>query len=132
MKKQLGLTRRCLELIDEYGFGLSIQTKSDLILRDLDVLKRINEKTKCVVSMTLTTWDEALCRVIEPNVCTTKRRFEVLKVLRDEGIPTIVWLTPMVKAECRRAGIVCGGERLFEYMRTFEDKQACEQLSLFD
>lgn len=96
LEKQLGHTRRCLELIDQYGFGLSIQTKSDMILRDLDLLKRINRKTKCVVSMTLTTYDEELCKIIEPNVCTTKRRAEVLNILRDEGIPTIVWLTPVL------------------------------------
>lgn len=95
-EKNLGLTRRCLELIDEYGFGLSIQTKSDMILRDLDVLKRINKKTKCVVQMTLTTADEDLCRIVEPHVCTTKRRAEVLEIMRDEGIPTVVWMTPIL------------------------------------
>ncbi len=95
-EEKLQLTRRCLELIDEYGFGLAIQTKSDLILRDLDLLKRINQKTKCVVQMTLTTYDENLCKILEPNVCTTKRRAEVLNILRDEGIPTICWMTPIL------------------------------------
>lgn len=95
-EKELKLTRRCLELIEEYGFGLAIQTKSDLILRDLDLLKRINQKTKCVVQMTLTTHDESLCKILEPNVCTTKRRAEVLNILRDEGIPTICWMTPIL------------------------------------
>lgn len=93
---QLEMTRKSLELIDHYEFGLAIQTKSDLILRDLDLLKSINEKTKCVVQMTLTTYDESLCKIIEPNVCTTKRRAEVLRILRDHGIPTIVWLTPIL------------------------------------
>ena len=95
-EKGLKLTRRCLELIDEYGFGLAIQTKSDLILRDLDLLKRINQKTKCVVQMTLTTYDEDLCRILEPNVCTTKRRAEVLDIMKEEGIPTICWMTPIL------------------------------------
>lgn len=95
-EKELKLTRRCLELIEEHGFGLAIQTKSDLILRDLDLLKRINQKTKCVVQMTLTTYDENLCKILEPNVCTTKRRAEVLNILRDEGIPTICWMTPIL------------------------------------
>lgn len=95
-EKELKLTRRCLELMEEYGFGLAIQTKSDLILRDLDLLKRINQKTKCVVQMTLTTYDENLCKIIEPNVCTTKRRAEVLNILRNEGIPTICWMTPIL------------------------------------
>lgn len=88
--------RKALEIIDYYGFGLTVITKSDLILRDLDLLKKINEKTKCVVQMTLTTYDEDLCRKLEPNVCTTKRRAEVLNVLRDNGIPTVVWLSPIL------------------------------------
>lgn len=96
LERELRLTRRCLELIDAYGFGLSIQTKSDLILRDLDLLKSINRKTKCVVQMTLTTYDEALCRILEPHVCTTARRIEVLKQMQESGIPTIVWLTPIL------------------------------------
>jgi DNA repair photolyase len=96
LEKELELTRRSLELIDAYGFGLAIQTKSDLILRDLDLLKRIHKKTKCVVQMTLTTYDEELCRILEPNVCTTKRRFEVLEILRDEGIRTVCWMTPIL------------------------------------
>lgn len=95
-EKELQLTRRCLEIIDKYEFGLAIQTKSDMILRDLDLLKSINQKAKCVVQMTLTTYDEDLCRILEPNVCTTKRRFEVLEVMRDEGIPTVVWLSPIL------------------------------------
>lgn len=95
-EKKLKLTRRCLELIDEYDFGLAIQTKSDMILRDLDLLKSINRKSKCVVQMTLTTYDEALCKILEPNVCTTKRRAEVLNILKEEGIPTICWMTPIL------------------------------------
>ncbi len=95
-EKDLQLTRRCLEMIDRYEFGLAIQTKSDMILRDLDLLKSINRKAKCVVQMTLTTYDEELCKILEPNVCTTKRRFEVLEIMRDEGIPTVVWLSPVL------------------------------------
>jgi len=95
-EEQLGLTRRCLEIIDHYGFGVTIQTKSDRILRDLDLLKSIHEKAKCVVQMTLTTYDETLCRILEPNVCTTARRAEVLEILRENGIPTVVWLCPIL------------------------------------
>lgn len=93
---ELELTRKCLSLINDYGFGLAIQTKSDRILRDLDLLKAINSKTKCVVQMTMTTYDEALCKILEPNVCTTKRRYEVLQILRENGIPTVVWLSPFL------------------------------------
>src|SRR5690554_6705235 len=83
LERELQYTRRCLELIYEYGFGMAIQTKSNGILRDLDLLTGINSKTKCVVEMTLTTFDEELCKIIEPNVSTTRERFEVLKIMRD-------------------------------------------------
>lgn len=89
-------TRKALLLIEKYGFGVALQTKSSRVLRDLDVLKRINEKTKAVVQITLTTADDTLCRIIEPNVSTTSERFEALKTLRDAGIPTVVWLCPIL------------------------------------
>ncbi len=95
-EEQLQLTRRCLEIIDRYEFGLAIQTKSDRILRDLDLLKSINQKAKCVVQMTLTTYDEKLCKILEPNVCTTKDRVKALQIFRDNGIPTVVWLSPIL------------------------------------
>ncbi len=95
-EEKLKLTRKCLEIIDRYGYGLAIQTKSDRILRDLDLLKRIHEKSKCVVQITLTTYDEKICKIVEPNVCTTKRRFEVLQILKENNIPTVVWLCPLL------------------------------------
>lgn len=124
-EEELQLTRRCLELIDEYGFGVTVQTKSDRILRDLELLKSINRKAKCVVQMTLTTYDEDLCHIVEPKVCTTKRRYEVLQIMRENGIPTVVWLSPIlpfindtmenikgILDYCREAevyGIICFG-----------------------
>ena len=96
IEEELGLTRKCLEIIFRHGFGAAIQTKSDRILRDLDLLEKINRSTKCVVQMTLTTWDPALCRIIEPNVCDTRRRIEVLEEMRKRDIPTVVWLTPIL------------------------------------
>ncbi|MDE6202252.1 MAG: radical SAM protein [Lachnospiraceae bacterium] len=95
-EETLGMTRKCLEIIDRYGFGLAIQTKSDRILRDLDILKSINSHSKCVVQMTLTTYDEDLCKILEPEVCTTRKRFEVLQIFRENGIPTVVWLSPLL------------------------------------
>lgn len=205
------LTRRCLELIDYYGYGLAIQTKSDRILRELDLLKSINRKSKCVVQITLTTYDEELCKIIEPNICTTKKRVEVLHILKEEGIPTIVWMSPILpfindteenirgildyciqakvygilafqigvtlrdgdreyfyekldrhfpglkekyiktygnayeihvpdsrrlrnilKKTCEEHGFVWDVNLLFEYMHTYEDKQAGKQMNLFD
>jgi DNA repair photolyase len=211
LEKELQHTRKCLEIIDRYEFGLAIQTKSDLILRDLDLLKHINEKTKCVVQMTLTTYDDELCKIIEPNVCVTSRRAEVLNIMRDNGIPTIVWMTPILpfindteenirgliqycaeakvygillwnmgvtlregdreyfyqkldehfpgmkkryinkygnqymltspnndklmsilRQECKKYGIVCDSNGLFEYMKRYETKVNIEQMSIFD
>ncbi|MCQ4637302.1 radical SAM protein [Anaerovorax odorimutans] len=96
LEMELGHTRACLELIEKYGFGAALHTKSDRILRDLDILTRINSKTKCVVQTTLTTYDEKLCKIVEPNVATSKQRFEMLKVMRDHGIPTVVWISPIL------------------------------------
>ncbi len=96
LEAKLCNVQKSLQLIERYDFGFTVITKSDLILRDLDLLKSINQKTKCVVQMTLTTYDEELCKKLEPNVCTTKRRVEVLEILRDNGIPTVVWLSPIL------------------------------------
>lgn len=211
LEMELEHVRKALLLIERYGFGVTIITKSNRILRDIDVLKRIHEKTKCVVQMTLTTYDEELCKKIEPNVCTTKERFEVLKKMRDAGIPTVVWLDPILPflndteenisgllemcieakvygiicfgmgltlregnreyfyqqldrlfpgmkeryiqqygnqymidspannrlmklfhKKCEQNGIVHDNEKIFQYMSTFEEKEAGEQISLWD
>ena len=117
-EEALGLTRQCLEIIKKYEFGLAIQTKSDRILRDIDLLDEINRAAKCVVQITLTTYDDDLCQILEPNVCNTKRRIEVLEEMQKRGIPTIVWLTPIlpftndteenvtsILKECARVGV---------------------------
>ena len=117
-EEELRLTRKCLEIIRKYGFGAAIQTKSDRILQDIELLDEINRSARCVVQMTLTTWDEALCRIIEPNVCNTKQRITVLEEMRDREIPTVVWLTPIlpfindteenimsILKECARVGV---------------------------
>ncbi|MCH5211326.1 MAG: radical SAM protein [Oscillospiraceae bacterium] len=95
-EEKLQLTHKCIEIIDRYGFGLAIQTKSDRILNEIELLDSINKKAKCVVQMTMTTFDEQLCRIIEPKVCTTQRRYEVLKIMQKRGIPTVVWLSPFL------------------------------------
>ncbi len=204
-------TRKALEVIHKYGFGVALLTKSDLVLRDLDILKEINKKSKAVVQITMTTHDDELCKKIEPNVCPSSRRFEVLKKLRDAEIPAVVWLTPILpfindtkdniaeildccietkvygiicfgmgltlrsgnrefyyenldrlfpglkkkyieaygnkmeilspnnkklmdffKNTCKIHGIVCDNDAIFEYLRTYDDKAADKQLTLFD
>ena len=96
LETSINHTRAALDVIERYGFGVSLLTKSTRILRELEQLKRINQKAKVVIQMTLTTYDEALCKIIEPNVSSTSERFEALKVFRDNGIPTIVWLCPIL------------------------------------
>ena len=95
-EEKLGLTRKCLEIINKYGFGVSVQTKSDRVLRDKELLAEINHKGKAVVNITITTFDDKLCKIIEPKVCLTSRRFEVLKEFQRLGVPTVVWLTPIL------------------------------------
>ncbi len=96
LEKRLGFVRKTLELVYRYGFGWSCITKSDLVLRDIDLLEKINEKTKAVVQVTITTADDELCKMIEPNVCPTSRRVEVLEKLKERNIPTVVWFCPIL------------------------------------
>ena len=125
VEAELMMTRRALEIIERHGCGVSILTKSDLILRDMDILSRIHRRSKAVVQMTLTTMDEDLCAMIEPGVCTTRRRIDVLQEFQRAGIPTVVWLCPILPwlndtpenirgivescAEAGVKGIVCFG-----------------------
>lgn len=96
LELKLGHTRGALELIAKYGFGATLITKSNRVLRDLDLFQTIHRNAKCVIQMTLTTYDDKLCQLIEPNVCPTSQRFQTLETLRDAGIPTVVWLTPIL------------------------------------
>ena len=96
LEKHRGMTRRSLEVLEKHGFGATVHTKSDLILRDLDLFRRINEKTKAVAQLSLTCMDDALSRLIEPNVCPTSRRIEVLREFQRAGVPTVVWLCPIL------------------------------------
>jgi len=211
LEMELEYVRKSLQLIYDYGFGVTLITKSDRVLRDIDLLKKINDKTKCVVQMTMTTYDDELCKKIEPAVCVTSKRFEALKQLRDAGIPTVVWLTPilpfindtkeniegllnycieaktkgiisfgmgltlrdgnreyfyeqlnknfpglteryiqtfgnryensspnetklmeLLQTTCAKHNILCNNDAIFEYLNTFEEKNASTQISLWD
>lgn len=119
------LTKKSLELIYKYGFGITLITKSTRLLADLQLLKKINEKSKVIIQVTLTTYNDELSKKLEPNVSTTRERIEMLKILRDNGIETIVWLCPIlpfindneqnilsIVEECKNAkvyGIICFG-----------------------
>lgn len=96
LEEKIKMTRKAIETVYRCGFGFTVITKSSLVLRDLELLQAINSKAKCVVQMTLTTYNDSLCKILEPNVAVTSERFVVLKTLRDAGIPTVVWLTPIL------------------------------------
>lgn len=91
-----GLTRGAMRLALRHGFGFTVQIKSARVLRDLPLLRELNARTRCVVQMTLTTFDKALCRKIEPNVSPTAERARALQTLADAGVPTVAWLTPIL------------------------------------
>lgn len=89
-------TRGALKLLSKYGYGVSIDTKSDLILRDIDLLKEINEKNNIIVKFTITTPHDDLSRIIEPNVCVSSKRFAAIKKLTENGIYTGIMMNPVL------------------------------------
>lgn len=90
------ITRGALELIKKYGFGVSIDTKSDLILRDIDLLKEIQKQNNVIIKISITTADDKLAKFLEPNVISPTKRFEVLKELRKNDIYAGVLMTPVL------------------------------------
>ncbi len=95
-EKKYALTRGALELIHRYGFGAAIATKSDLVRRDIDLLKSIQEHSPVLIKITITTCDDDLCRIIEPNVALASKRFECIKELSDNGIFTGILMMPVL------------------------------------
>jgi len=92
----LELTRDALKVICEYGFGVNVVTKSDLIIRDIDILKQIQKRSKVIICITITTFDDELAKIIEPGAPSTSRRFEALKLLSDNGIYCGITLMPIL------------------------------------
>lgn len=89
-------TRGALQLISKYSFGVSIDTKSNLILRDIDLLKEINSKNNVIIKFTITTPDDKLSKIIEPNVCVSSKRLEAIKTLNDNGIFAEIMMNPVL------------------------------------
>ena len=89
-------TRGALKLISKYGYGVSIDTKSDLILRDIDILNDINSKNNVIIKFTITTPHDNLSKIIEPNVCSSSKRFSAIKELTNNGIYTGIMLNPIL------------------------------------
>lgn len=95
-EKEHKITRQALELLNKYNYGVSLETKSDLITRDVDILKKIVEKNNCIIKFTITTFDDELGKIIEPFVSSSSERFKALKELSSEGIFTGILLMPLL------------------------------------
>lgn len=95
-EKELCLTRKALGQINLYNFGVAIATKSSLITRDIDILKKISEHSPVLIKMTITTFDDTLCKKIEPNVSVSSERFKAIKELSDNGIYAGILLMPIL------------------------------------
>lgn len=123
-EKKLELTRKALEEIDKWGFGIAIATKSPLITRDIDVLKKIKKHSPVIIKITITTFDDELCKKIEPKVAPSSERFRAIKSLSDEGLYTGILFMPIlpfindneenIKAIVRRA-YECGAKFILAY-----------------
>jgi len=100
LEHQLKLTRRSLELINAYDFGVAIATKSALIARDADLLQDIGTHSPVIVKMTITTADEDLCKKLEPNVSGSAERFEAMRTLTQRGIYCGVLMMPILPFIC--------------------------------
>jgi DNA repair photolyase len=90
------LTRNALELINAYGFGIGIATKSPRLLRDIDILQDIKTHSPVIMKITITTADDALSKIIEPHAPVSSERFRTLKTLADNGIFCGVLLMPVL------------------------------------
>lgn len=90
------LTEKALMLIDAYNFGVTVITKSDLIVRDIDLYKSIATHSPVLCKMTVTTCDDKLSRLIEPNVSTSSERFNALAKMSEAGLKTGITLMPVL------------------------------------
>jgi DNA repair photolyase len=95
-EKQHEITRKALALIQKYGFGVSVETKSNLIVRDIDLFKEINKRQNVILKFTITTANDDLSEIIEPHVCRSSERFRAMKQLSDNGLFAGVLLTPIL------------------------------------
>lgn len=90
------VTRHALELIDAFEFGVTVITKSALIVRDTDIYNSIAEHSPVLCKMTITTADDSLCKLIEPKVSVSSERFEALAKMSDSGLFTGITLMPVL------------------------------------
>jgi len=96
LEAELKLTRNSLELINAFGFGACVTTKSSLVARDADILGEIQEHSPVLVMFSVTTADDELCKKLEPGVCLAFERFEAMSKLAESGVFCGVLLNPML------------------------------------
>lgn len=90
------LINQTLNIFYNHAFGVSLLTKSNYLMNEIDLIEKINKQKRVVVMTTLTSANEELCKKIEPNASTTKERFEMLKELNKRGIDTVVCISPIL------------------------------------
>jgi DNA repair photolyase len=95
-EEEVKMSRKMLQIVYDYGFPVFLLTKNKLVLRDLDLLKKINENAGANVSVTVTLADDALRKIFEPNASTTEERFGVIRTVRNEGISSDIWFLPIL------------------------------------
>ena len=96
LERKLGLTRHALELLSAYGFGVAVDTKSDLVSRDADVLSEIAAQMPALVKFSITTADPALAARLEPGAPSPERRFAAMEQLAKAGVFTGLLLMPVL------------------------------------
>jgi len=94
LEEEYEITRKCIQILSKHNFPLLIVTKSDFVLRDIDVFK----KTKTVVSMTVTTLTEDIAKIIEPYAPSPNRRISALEKIAENGIPAVARIDPIIPA----------------------------------
>ena len=123
-EKKLMLTRRALEQMNMFNFGVAIATKSNLVMRDIDILKKIKSHSPTLIKITITTYDDELCKKIEPNVCVSSKRFQAIEELSQNGIFTGILLMPILPfindneeniINLVRKAYECGAKFIFSY-----------------
>jgi len=96
IEKQYKIMPKILELMIKYKTPITISTKSDLILRDVDLLEKLAKVTTVNVAVTITTWDEKLAQKLEPGAISSQKRMEILKQLKGKGINLGLHLMPII------------------------------------
>ncbi len=96
VEKRYALTRQALELIHKYNFPTHILTKSTLVERDLDILRKINNSNRTILSFSFSSVDDGISAIVEPGVPPPSERLKILKRFKSEGIPCGMFLMPVV------------------------------------